>query len=313
MITKRERNPLVSVVVPCYNSEIYIDTCVKTLLNQSYNNWEAIFINDGSVDHTNELLTDYACRYAQIKVFVQSNQGAAKAREYGLSKVSGDYIIFLDVDDTLQSNAIKLMVGAFNKDTDIVVSGLNIIKQEGLVRCKVYRPMELEKLTFLKKVLCGKYGWELCAKMYRRDLFSQALKAPIGIRIGEDAAVFIQLVSRARKVKILSEQLYNYIQYEESASHIKSTKYAEETLQAAFFIENVLKEAPFYEKIKNDIDGMFLLFYSNSTRKCMLSKAHPLVVKIKKEHLSCSALVRIPFHKALYISVLLLRSYIFRL
>lgn len=309
MITKKKRNPLVSVIIPCYNSEKYIDTCAKTLLNQSYDNWEAIFINDGSIDHTNELLLDYASRYAQIMVYSQDNRGAAKAREYGLSKVLGEYIVFLDVDDTLQDSAIELMVDSFDNDTDIIVSGLNIIKRGKLLKRKAYRQMKLDKLDYLKKVLRGKYGWELSAKMYRRDLFSQDLKTPTGIRVGEDAAISIQLAYRARKVRVLSEQLYNYIQYEQSASHIKSLEYAEETLQAAFFIESILKGTSFYEKVKSDIDGMFLLFYSNSTRKGILGKKHPLMVKLKKEHLSLSAFTRIPFYKALYISILLFFPY----
>ncbi|WP_289472797.1 hypothetical protein, partial [Klebsiella pneumoniae] len=80
--------------------------------------------------------------------------------------------------------------------------------------------------------------------MYRRTLFLDPIETPSGIRIGEDAAVFIQLVCRARYVKILSECLYDYIQYSQSASHIKSLKYAEETLMAAFFIEEILQKTP---------------------------------------------------------------------
>ena len=311
MTIKKEKNPLISIIIPCYNSEVFIDTCVKTLLDQSYDNWEAIFINDGSKDHTYELLTIYASRYAQIKVYTQANQGAAKAREYGLSKVSGDYILFLDVDDTLLKNTIELMAESFDDDIDIVVSGLNIIKRGECVKRKDYQQDILGNLDYLKKVLCGKYGWELWAKMFRRDLFAQPLKTPSGIRIGEDAAVLIQLVSRARKIKILSERLYNYIQYEQSASHVKSLKHSEETLQAAFFIEDVLKETSFYESVRSEVNGMFLLFYSNSSRKGMLSKNHPLVMKLKREHLSCSAFMKIPFRKAIYVSILLLISSIY--
>lgn len=290
----------ISIVIPCYNGESYVVSCIKTLFSQTYSNWEAIFINDGSTDNTAAILSDYISKDQRIKVYSQSNQGAAKAREYGLSKATGDFITFLDVDDTLQENALEQMLRAFDGDTDIVVSGFNIVKGQS-VRRKILHPCKLPSMDYLKKVLCGKYGWELWAKMYRKDLFTTSIKITQGIRIGEDAAVFIQLVCASRQVKILSEQVYNYIQYAQSASHIRSEKYAEETLQAAFFIENILKDTSYYQEIKPEIDAMFLLFYSNSIRKGNLSKHHPLVKQLRESHWNRPAFLKMPWYKAIYV------------
>lgn len=293
----------VSIIVPCYNSVRYIMSCIVSLLAQSYHQWEAIFINDGSIDNTLDLLINYSCQDLRIKVYSQPNQGAAKARELGISKATGDYITFLDVDDTLPADALEKMVNAFDENVDIVVSGFNIVKRNKIVKRKTLQRGELDNLTYLKRVLSGKYGWELWAKMYRRELFLQPIKTPEGIRIGEDASVFIQLVIYAKRIRILSEKLYNYIQYSESASHTKSSKYAEETLQAAFFIDTILKNTTLYEDMKREIDAMFLLFYSNSTRRSILSKRHPLLKKLKMEHFSIKSLSKIPFHKAIYVII----------
>lgn len=292
-----------SIIIPCYNSEQYIVSCVTSLFIQTYHDWEAIFVNDGSKDNTLNILTNYALQDQRIKVYSQSNQGTAKAREYGISKATGDFITFLDVDDTLQENALEQMLRAFDEDTDIVVSGFNIVKGQS-VRRKILHPCKLPSMDYLKKVLCGKYGWELCAKMYRKELFTTSIKITQGIRIGEDAAVFIQLVCASRQVKILSEQVYNYIQYAQSASHIRSEKYAEETLQAAFFIEDILKNTHYYQKIKPEINAMFLLFYSNSTRRSILGAAHPFVRTIMRKHFKFSAITRIPLYKAIYVSLI---------
>lgn len=292
--------PIVSVIIPCYNAEKYIYACISSLQGQSYQNWEAIFVNDGSTDNSLQLLQKSAIKDKRIKVYTQHNQGAAAARAYGLSKATGDFITFLDVDDTLQENALEQMLRAFDADTDMVVSGFNVVKNQS-VRRKILHPCKLSSIDYLKKVLCGKYGWELWAKMYRKELFTISIKTPQGIRIGEDAAVFIQLVCASRQVKVLSESSYNYIQYTQSASHIRSPKYAEETLQAAFFIENVLKDTSYYQDIKPEIDAMFLLFYSNSLRKGNLSKRHPLVKQLRKSHWNRSAFLKIPWYKAIYV------------
>ena len=87
----------------------------------------------------------------------------------------------------------------------------------------------------------------------------------------------------------------------QSASHIRSEKYAEETLQAAFFIENILKDTSYYQEIKPEIDAMFLLFYSNSIRKGNLSKHHPLVKQLRESHWNRLAFLKMPWYKAIYV------------
>lgn len=291
----------VSIIIPVYNASQYIDQCICALYKQTYTNWEAIFINDGSSDKSLEILQKYSSEDRRVKIYSQFNQGAAKAREYGYSKAVGEYVTFLDVDDTMTSDALEKMVNAFTADVDIVVSSFQIVKNGKIIGRKKIQAKEYIAIDYLKKVFCGQYGWELCAKMYRKRLLECPIKTPSNIRIGEDAAVFIQLVCRARKVQLISEQVYNYIQYNQSASHVKSLKYAEETLQAAFFIEDILKEESFYKDIQKDIDAMFLLFYSNSTRKGNLGRKHRFVQRIKNEHFKASAFKKIPYYKAVYV------------
>ena len=163
--------------------------------------------------------------------------------------------------------------------------------------------MTLNSLTYLKSVLCGKYGWELCSKVYKRQLFNSAISTPKNISIGEDAAVFIQLITKSTVIVGCDYTFYNYIQFSQSASHIQTVEYAEETLLAACFIESYLKKQPFYELIKDEISAMFLLFYSNSTRRAFLVKRHQLLQVLKNKHFRISALRLLPWYKAIYVLV----------
>lgn len=302
MIIENKKS-LISIIIPIYNGVKYLNQCFQALRSQTYNDWEAIFVNDGSTDSSLPLLQELSDKDPRMKVYNQSNQGAAKARETGITKAKGDFITFLDVDDTIPSDYLSSTIELFTEDIDIVTTGFNIINEGRITKKKTLNKTVLKRTEYLKKVLTGQYGWELCGKIYRKQLFDYSVQTPKNIRIGEDAIVFLQLVSHAQCIKIVDKPLYNYIQYEKSASHIQTPKYAEETLQAGFFIESILKRYDFYPKIRKEIDAMFLLFYSNSTRKAYLGKNHPLVQQIFKEHYNIKALCLLPICKGIYITL----------
>ena len=294
----------VSIIIPVYNGSRHIAQCVRTLRDQTYLDWEAVFVNDGSTDNSLKMLKQAANEDARIRIVSQSNQGAAKARNAGIQSAKGDFITFLDIDDTLSKDFLENLLKEFTDDTDILVSSFNIIENGMLVKRKDLKEGHFTHIDYLKKVLSGHYGWELWGKMYRKSLFFKSILVPESIRIGEDASVFIQLITRARKITVTNKHLYNYIQYGHSVSHIQSSKYAEETLQAGYFIESFLKEeATLYPKIKDEIDAMFLLFYSNSTRRACLGRNHPLVFDIRKKHFNMKALKLLPLRKSIYITL----------
>lgn len=298
----------VSLIIPVYNGESYIHACLHSVLRQTYADWEAILIDDGSTDDSLAILHDYSKKDSRFIVVSQKNQGVAVARNSGIKQACGDYVAFLDIDDTLDPDCLNVFINQFEDDIDIVVGTFYMIKKGKKVK-KLIKNEILGKVDYLKMVLSGKCGWELWAKMYRRELFNENISIPQHIRIGEDAAVYIQLVARSCKVKIINEAIYNYIQYPSSVSHRRSTGLAEETLQAAFYIDNLLKKEIFYQEIKDEIDIMFLLFYSNSTRKACLSLKHPLIFEIYHEHFSFENIRKLPLFKGLYVllSILLKR------
>ena len=275
----------ISFIIPVYNGERYISACLYSLLKQTYTDWQAILINDGSTDNSLSVLQSFAKSDSRFVVYSQNNQGVAIARNRGIKEAQGEYISFLDIDDTLVSDFLERFICHFEKNVDIVIAGYHVVRKNKKV-LKQEANVTLEKIDYLKKVLRGKYGWELWAKVYRRELFDEPMYIPCHLRIGE--------------------ALYNYIQYPSSASHQRSVTLAEETLQAAFYIDHLLKKESFYQEIRDEIDAMYLLFYSNSTRKAFLRLNHPLIYQVYQEHYSLRALKILPLFKSIYISLSLL-------
>lgn len=130
----------ISVIVPVYNAELYLRRCLDSVLSQTYTNWEAICVDDGSKDQSGVILAEYAKKDGRIKVIVQQNGGAAKARNTGLREAKGEYIFFLDSDDELVDNCLEILFREVNMHPDVeLVVGANLtIDDTGNSRKVVY-------------------------------------------------------------------------------------------------------------------------------------------------------------------------------
>lgn len=151
--------PLVSVIIPVYNTEKYLPECVDSILNQTYDNLDIILVNDGSKDKSGEICDQYAKQDKRIKAFHQENKGVTKARALGVDQCSGDYLCFVDSDDSLKYDAIETMIGKFRPCFD-VVSLESEINQ-------VLSPVE-----YAVSLIKGIVNWSLCSKLYRRSVFN---------------------------------------------------------------------------------------------------------------------------------------------
>lgn len=305
---------MISIIIPCYNASKHIKNCYTHLTQQKEQDWEAIFINDGSTDNTLELLNEILNKDHRIKIYTQNNKGAAKAREYGIKQANGEYITFLDVDDYFSRNALNLVYNIIkNTKADIIVSSFNIVYDNKITTPRKIKFESISNIDYLKLIFTGKCGWELCSKVYKRELFNTQIQIPQHIRVGEDAAVFIQLVSKAKYIVGLNKPLYNYVQNTQSASHVKSLKYAEETIEAGLFIEEILRKESIYNDIKEYISPMFLLFLSNSISKGYLGNKHKYIQYIVKNHFNWLSFSQIPIIKLLYIlSIYISNGYLFK-
>lgn len=123
--------PLISIISPCFNGASFIDRCVTSVLAQTETDWELLIINDGSTDSSDSVIESWTKKDHRIKNISKNNGGVSSARNLGLDYARGKWITFLDIDDTLEPNALKLLINlAEHNNYDIVYAGYNIIKND---------------------------------------------------------------------------------------------------------------------------------------------------------------------------------------
>ena len=184
-------NPIISVVIPVYNQEKYVRKCIRSVLEQSFQDFEVIIVNDGSTDKSLAICRKYADRDSRISIFDKQNEGRAPARKDGFLRSKGEYICFLDSDDYLLPNALETLYSvARNKDVDMIIGSFQrVMDSWGLVkRPPILYPKELTDRVIaqseLRPLMLGLGGRKnyllgvlLWGKLYRRDCIERANKA----------------------------------------------------------------------------------------------------------------------------------------
>ncbi|MDE7115852.1 MAG: glycosyltransferase [Muribaculaceae bacterium] len=290
--------PEISVVIPVYNGEKFLDKCYDSLKNQTFDDWEAVFINDGSDDGTAVILGNMSIADKRVSVIHKDNEGVAVARECGIAAAKGDYIAFLDVDDSLPCNALEQYINNIKgTSADIVVAGFDVVNDKGQIIGKVMYPGgNLDRDIFFKGICSGKYRWQLWGKAYRRSVF-EFVKTPAGMRNGEDMAVFMQLLMSAHGIRVIPDALYNYYQIGTSVTHARAKEVATDGLDAAKFVDYVLGN-----RIgKLQIGCIYALVSSNALR-LGLSARNPALRKVLRKHVSLKVLLSLPIYKAICVS-----------
>lgn len=286
---------MISIIVPVYNGESYIERNFDSLMSQTNLNYEVIYVNDGSSDRTEQILQEITAKDARFSYYTIVNQGAAVARNFGVTHAKYDYVTFLDVDDFLNPDYIlKSKIFLKEDNSDILVFGCQINNK---INKLAITPNAYQRKQFLVELLTHG-GWEIWGKVFKKSLFRSIQLPAEKILIGEDAYIFIQLVLNAQSIKVKQEFLYNYTVHSQSISHNKSQKTIEDGLYVAEFIAHKLTNII----DKKTIDTMILLFYSNSLRRGMLSSKHKYIPFIQSA-LRMETLLNLPFKKAVFITV----------
>lgn len=208
--------PKVSIVVPVYNCESYIEKCIQSLLNQTYRNLEIILINDGSTDQSLAIINRFVEKDDRIICVCQENQGVAIARNNGISKAIGKYILFVDGDDYLELEYVAVLVrSAECHNSDLVVAGYRSVGVDGKVIRNVmpqYYHRKSDEMSVYR--ICA-----VCSRLYLRSFWmNYDLKfiSESGAR-GEDTPISLYANLMARNITVINNCGYNYLQHEGSA------------------------------------------------------------------------------------------------
>lgn len=221
-------NKLISVIVPVYNIEMFVERCIKSIVEQSYKNLEIILVDDGSTDNSANICDEWEKKDSRIKVVHKINGGLSDARNSGLDIVSGEYISFIDGDDFIDKDMYKNMIYYItNYDCDICVCGMCKTEngQEFVTRPYNYENKEftiLDSESGIKEVLNDKIDVSSCNKLYKKSVIGK-LRFPYG-KTNEDFAMIYKFFFYSRKIVIINMNLYKYIQRDGS---ITTTKFNE--------------------------------------------------------------------------------------
>lgn len=213
---KIEKNnyPLISVIIPVYNGELYIERCLLSVINQTYPNLELIVINDGSNDSTFNILSQYTKKHENIILAShKKNRGVSHARNHGLSLARGDYISFVDSDDMLLNTFYdEMLLNMQDMQSDIVQCGRIEIRhtKNGLIENKVAS----NKLKFIQKhedhyvKFGGVFVWD---KLFKRDIIEKFnLRFDENIKFAEDFLFLFNYKMHTSKMSFVHKYLYYY-------------------------------------------------------------------------------------------------------
>ena len=202
--------PHISIIIPVYNSEKYICKCVDSIINQSYQDFELILVNDGSSDKSGLLCDQIALSDHRIKIYHKENGGAASARKYGVEKARGEWILFSDSDDIMPSGAIEDLISKDNGNCELIL-GTILYKRQRLFIYTENFETSINKLQYIKSLLDRKTDYGPCSKLFKRSLVDNLnWETDKEIFQNEDLLMLIALSTKIENPIIISN---NYVHY----------------------------------------------------------------------------------------------------
>lgn len=209
-------NPLISVIVPIYNVECYLKTCIDSIVNQTYSNLEIILVDDGSPDKCPEICDEYEKNDSRVKVIHQDNGGLSAARNAGIDIASGEFLTFIDSDDFITKNYVELLYkGIVDFDADISIASFCTFTKEDELEIQ---NIEFPFVEITREESFRRYGAlnaelsmpfiSVCNKLYKKDFFA-SIRFPIG-KLYEDAFTTYKLLDRVKKIIFTPSKIYFY-------------------------------------------------------------------------------------------------------
>ncbi len=241
-----------SIIIPVYNVEKYISKCLESVVNQTYKNFEAIIINDGTLDNSQEIIDKFVKLYPNIfKSFIKKNGGLSDARNFGIKYAKGEYLVFLDSDDFIDSNYLEELNKAINENEKVDLIRVSIKSNDSS-----YNMLSKEKFDY--KVISGQEAFiylrekricieTVCSYCVRLDFWKKNdFKFSKG-KYHEDFGIMLIVLLKAKKVVIINTLCYNYIIRENSIMTDKDYKKK---------IKRVYDKLEYYDNILKEIDNI---------------------------------------------------------
>lgn len=244
--------PQISVCIPVYNVEEYIGRCIESVQSQSFYDIEIVIVNDCTKDRSIDIVMKYAETDNRIKILEHDvNRGLMMARKTGYMAATGDYITFLDSDDTLSTGALETLYSvAIKEDADIVSGTIQYIpnnEQRYLLPNKMQ--YGTDRISVYKSLLKNECGHNLCSRLFRRELLQNYIYQTFeGATNGEDGILFYQVVNNANHIIPIENIVYEYYYNSLSSSQVK---YGEVALKSIMILNSIrIQTAGQYPELK---------------------------------------------------------------
>lgn len=243
----------VSIIVPIYNSELYLDECIKSIINQTYKNIEILLLDDGSTDNSLTICNKYKKEDSRIRIIKKNNSGVSNTRNIGITKSLGEYIAFVDSDDVIDKRYIEYLIKDID-DTYFNVCKSKIIYSNNLQNLKntKYKKNELEKKDFI-------YLSEInvlnspCYKLFNRKIIKEnRIKFNENLSLGEDLLFNLDYLKHIKKIYIVDNELYCY---RKSNTKSLTKKYRPNMEEIQLLLLNKFEE--FFYKIKGKYEKTY--------------------------------------------------------
>lgn len=203
----------ISVIIPVYKTEKYLDKCIESIVNQTYKNLEIILVDDGSPDSCPKICDTWAQKDNRIQVIHKENGGVSSARNAGLDAASGEYIGFVDGDDWIDSDMYSFLISQFNENIDIVRCTYRKVYENSQVEeiANNGSTVQMSSMDFLNELLLDNSLNSNCwCKLFRRSVIGD-IRFPDGIKIGEDHLFNYNVIKNASTIVLCNSSKYNYL------------------------------------------------------------------------------------------------------
>lgn len=305
--------PIISVIIPVFNTAEYLPRCLDSVLNNTYRNLEVLCINDGSTDNSAAIVARYAKKDSRVVLIEQENAGVSAARNVGLDVATGDFIAFIDSDDWVHPQYFELLIH-IQKQTNADVVAANYLAtstvqnadefQIDLCAYSILNFYEVMKNGYFKRMIWG--------RIYRKDIIKDQ-RFPVGIKWGEDTIFNVNALSAVSRLNVvmIDAKVYFYFQRESSAVHTLKTK--EKVPVCEFYLAKGIQETDGFRKS---------IFMSEFVKQICAHRYSAKVCNEKEVYQLCQSLIKrginevlmsgIPFRTKMVYGVFLLFPWAYR-
>lgn len=270
---------MISVIIPVYNSENYVERCIESILFQTYNDWELIVVNDGSTDDSERIIKNLAASDSRIRYYNKNNGGVSSARNLGIKYAKGEFLLFLDSDDWLSPDTCEVLIkNVVEKKADCIIYGFH--QTHGHIWAPE-KDIDYASLSELKSDFDYWLNTELLSssvnKLYRKSLLSFLFNEDVSF--GEDLIFSLEYISNCNKISFITSPLYQHeVNNNSSITHSFNQRRLNEIecLQSKVleFAEMITIET--YRKYYNDViryvKMLFRQRHITSVEKCEIAR-----------------------------------------